>query len=324
MRLGLPHRGAPEWSGVPHMRGDTAMNESSFGSRTDLYAAVTAKVVAAIEAGAGLFVMPWHRAANGIGRPINAVTGKRYRGSNAVALWAEARLSGYPSDIWATYRQWQTADVQVRRGERGSMIIFYQSIEGGEEEDDPRRRRYVARASKVFNVGQVDGWQAPEMPRPALAEVASNVEAFIEATGAMVRHGFEHACYNRRADAIELPDRDRFIGSPTSSATEAYCSTVLHELTHWSGAAPRLNRIFGTRFGDNAYAVEELVAELGAAFLCADLTVTNEPRPDHAAYLSSWLAVLRADASALMSAARLADQAAAYLHVVAMPSRPFG
>jgi antirestriction protein ArdC len=290
------------------------MHNSSFQSRSDVHQTITSRIIEAIEAGAGEFVMPWHHTGPGLGRPTNAATGKRYQGTNVVALWAEATLSAYRSGHWATYRQWQSLDAQVRSGEHGSVIVFYKTFdEQDAEEDEHGRRRLIARASRVFNADQVDGWQTPTEERPALAETLPAVETVVGATGATIRSGCAHACYQFKEDRIEIPDRDRFVGSPTRTPTEAYYATLLHELVHWTGASHRLSRTFGERFGDAVYAAEELVAELGAAFLCADLKVTNEPRPDHAAYVDSWLSILKADVRAIFTAARMASEAARYL-----------
>lgn len=288
--------------------------------RFDLYRTVTDKIVAAIEAGAGAFVMPWHVSAT-TGRPINALTGHGYRGMNVVALWAEAVMSGYRTGWWASYRQWERLGAQVRRGEHGTVIVFYNRVNTAptDELDESDRYRLVARASRVFNSDQVDRWQEPMATAAPMVEVLAEAEAFVAATKAVVVHGGSKACYRREYDRIELPARHRFYGSPTSSASEAYYGTLLHELTHWSGAPHRLNRTFGTRFGDNDYAVEELVAELGAAFLCADLGIANEPRRDHAAYVASWLKVLSDDRRAIFTAAARANDAAVYLQGLSEP-----
>ena len=165
----------------------------------------------------------------------------------------------------------------------------------------------------MFNAEQVEGWQRPEIKIPSRVQVLSEVQAFVAATKADVRHGGEVACYRRSDDSIAMPDPERFLGTPTRSPTEAYFGVLCHELTHWTGAKHRLDRQFGERFGDAAYAMEELVAELGAAFLCADLRITNEPRADHAAYIQSWLEVLKNDRKAIFTAASRASQAAEYL-----------
>lgn len=290
--------------------------------RFDLYRTVTDKIVAAIEAGAGAFVMPWHVSA-ATGRPINALTGHGYRGVNVVALWAEAVMSGYGTGWWASYRQWERLGAQVRRGEHGTVIVFYNRLNTApaDDLDESDRYRLVARASRVFNLGQVDGWHPPGAASVPIIEALAEVEAFVAATDAVVLHGGPRACYRHDYDRIELPARDRFRSTPTSSASETYYGTLLHELTHWSGAPHRLNRTFGTRFGDNDYAVEELVAELGAAFLCADLGIANEPRPDHAAYVASWLVVLNDDRRAIFTAAARANDAATYLQGFSEPER---
>ncbi len=139
-------------------------------------------------------------------------------------------------------------------------------------------------------------------------------ERFMTSTDAMIRHGGDRAFYSPAGDHIQLPDRERFTGTDTSTAEEAYYATGLHELTHWSGAPVRLDRDKAKRFGDGAYAFEELVAELGAAFLSADLEVSNEPRADHAQYLAHWLDILKGDKRAIFTAASLAQKAATYLH----------
>ena len=289
------------------------------GPRFDVYRAVTDKIVQAIEQGAGEFVMPWHRFGPSIGRPTNAVTGLQYRGVNIVALWAQASMTGYGSGHWASYKQWQNVDAQVRKGEAGTIIVFFRELEPGDEgeargSDEELPRRLIARASRVFNAEQVDGWKLPPPITREPMAVLKQVEAFVTATGANVRHQGQSAFYDRRDDVIMLPPRERFTGTPTSSPLESYYATLLHELTHWTGAAHRLDREFGRKFGDSAYAMEELVADLGSAFLCADLGVACEPRPDHAAYLQMWLILLKQDARTIFTTARLANRASDYLH----------
>jgi antirestriction protein ArdC len=285
-------------------------------ARSSVYHTITQKIVAAIEAGAGEFVMPWHRLGPGIGRPTNAATGKPYRGVNAVALWAEASTGGYGSGRWATFQQWSGLGARVRGGEHGATIVVYKPAgqhEREEGDEDAPGAKLFARAFRVFNADQVDGWSEPAPPAREEVQVLDQVDAFVARTCAWIQHGGDVACYVPSLDEIRMPMPSRFVGSPTSGPTHAYYSTLLHELTHWSGATHRLNREFGKRFGDEAYAVEELVAELGAAFLCADLGITNEPRRDHAAYLSHWLTVLDRDPRAIFTAAKQAQNAAEYL-----------
>lgn len=285
-------------------------------SRRDVYHAITEKIAAAIEAGAGEYHMPWHR---GLVRPVNALTGTPYHGVNVIALWGAANDRSYRSGYWATYRQWNAMGAQVRKRERGSIVVFFKSLsataEGGAEEDKEvsGKQRFVGRAAWVFNGDQVDGWSIPALENRNQVEIREHVEVFITKTGADIRHGGDAAFYDWAGDYIAVPRPENFIATSTSSATEGYYSVVLHELTHWTGAAPRLARNLRGRFGDHAYAIEELIAEFGAAFLCADLHVANEPRLDHACYVSSWLRVLNEDRTALFTAASKAGVAATYL-----------
>ena len=138
-------------------------------------------------------------------------------------------------------------------------------------------------------------------------------EAFVAATGASIHHGGSRAFYRASTDSIHLPPREAFIGTPTSTPAKSYFSTLCHELTHWTSAELRCNRQLGKRFGDQAYSMEELVAELGAAFLCADLRISDEPRADLARYLASWLSVLKADRKAIFTAASKASEPAVFL-----------
>jgi antirestriction protein ArdC len=297
-------------------------------SRSTVHTRVTEEIIAAIAAGAPKFEMPWHRSGSPLGRPTNALSHMPYRGVNVLALWAAAQKKGYGAGVWATYRQWRKLEAQVRKGESGTVIVFFKEVErtGANEETDAGSSDTVliARTSWVFNADQVAGWNAPEPPFVSVAETINRAEELIEASGACIDFGHDHACYDKIVDVIEMPDRERFIATTTRNATEAFYAIQFHELTHWTGHPSRVNRDLSGRFGDDAYAMEELVAELGAAFLCADLGVTNVPRPDHAAYVASWLKVLRSDTRAIFTAAAKAHAAVEYLatmHTSAYPHR---
>lgn len=286
-------------------------------AKFDVYRTVTDKIIEAIDAGAGEFVMPWHRAGPSLGRPANAVSRAPYQGVNVVALWAEALLRGYGSGWWATYEQWKALGARVRKGEHGTTLVFYKRLGNpdGEEAEGPR---LVARAFRVFNAEQTVGWEPPAPLVATPTEVIEQAEAFVASTKAAVRYGGDVAFYRPAEDVITVPERDWFVGSATSTPTEAFYATLFHELVHWSGAKHRLDRQFGKRFGDQAYAAEELVAELGAAFLCADHAVSNEPRADHAAYLSQWLELMADDKRAIFTAAQQARQAVTYLDSIVL------
>ncbi len=285
------------------------------GERFDIHQHITDQIIAAIEQGAGEFRLPWHRSAGNIMRPVNVASKNAYRGVNILTLWATADAKGYTSGTWGTYKQWAEAGAQVRKGEKAAHIVFYKEITVAAEDDSAdAETRLFARATPVFAAEQVDGFTLPVIEAPAsVIEPIDAAEAFVTATGAIVAHGGDRAYYRSSTDSIQLPPREAFVGTATSSPTEAYYATKLHELTHWTSRETRCNRQLGKRFGDQAYAMEELVAELGAAFLCADLGITSTPRADHAQYLDTWLGVMKADKKAIFTAASKASEAAAYL-----------
>lgn len=301
----------------------------------DTYQAVTDKIVAMIETGAGDWRMPWHSGRD-TGTPLvlprNPVSGTRYRGMNVPLLWAASEAAGYSSHLWATYKQWQERGAQVRKGERSALIVFWKQVAAGEArgsddsgDDDSgerRRVRFVARAYNVFAAEQVDGFTLPPAPEPSEpaglpeSERIATADAYFAAVGATVRHGGNRAFYAPSQDSIQMPEFRRF------ESAVAYYATLGHEHIHYTGDEKRCNREFGKRFGDNAYAFEELVAELGAAFLCAELGLSNEPRPDHAAYIDSWLRVLKSDNRAVFTAASKAQAAVDWLNEAAANAAP--
>jgi antirestriction protein ArdC len=295
------------------------MSAKSPRRRLDVHQAVTAKIIDAIEAGAGPFQLPWIQPTGAaLERPTNIETRAAYNGINALVLWIEALARGYASSLWGTFRQWRSRGAQVRKGETASLIVFYRPLvrdpHPATDEDEGGQPRLVIRASHVFNACQVDGFEATEAREPcAGAARPAALEGFVKATGARVLEGGLMAAYDPKADQICIPPASAFVGTATSSPTESYYATLCHELVHWSGAKHRLARDLTGRFGSQAYAMEELIAELGAAFLCADLGVTPQPRADHAAYIQSWLEVLKADKRAIFTAASKASQAAEWL-----------
>lgn len=283
-------------------------------ARLDVHQEVTNTIVRMIEEGAGKFQMPWHLASAPIHMPRNIASKKHYRGINILMLWAIAKERGYQSEVWGTYKQWQEAGCQVRKGEKAALVTFYKEFDVDPDPKDPRDngKRMFARASWAFNASQVDGadLQLPD-DHGAIDRIAS-ADSYVANTGATILHGGERAYYHPASDAIRMPSDGLFFGTP-SQRTEAYYSTLCHELTHWTGIKKRCDREFGKRFGDDAYAFEELVAELGAAFMCSNLGITNEPRQDHARYMARWLEIMKGDKRAIFTASAKASQAVDYL-----------
>ena len=278
----------------------------------DLHARVAAAILAQIEtADPASWSPPWHGADP---MPRNARTGRRYRGINVLALWCAAQAEGYADARWATYRQWAALGAQVRKAERGTLVLFYKDLPRSARADTsdanpPDGAPFVARAAYVFNVAQVDA--APPTADAAIvtspAAPLPTFDAFVAATGATIHEGGIRACYVPATDTIHLPQRSAF-HTPTG-----YAGTLAHELVHWTGAPHRLARDLAGQFGARAYAAEELVAELGAAFVLADLGLARTPHPNHATYCASWVPLLRADPRALSRAAAQGSRAADYL-----------
>ena len=285
----------------------------------DVHQVITDKIVTAIE-NAGDFKLPWIRDNGGcFARPVNVASQNPYNGVNILSLWISSMSNDYPSNVWGTYRQWLSKDCQVRKGEKSSIVVFYKTYDV--DQTNPKTgqteqgERMVARASRVFNAAQVDGFDLPttDLPDEPTFTPIFKAETFVSETGAVIEEGGDRACFIPSTDVIRMPERRRFVGTDTTSPAEGYYSTLFHELVHWSGAKSRLDRDMSGRFGSDTYAVEELVAELGAAFLCSDVGITQEPRTDHAQYIKHWLQVIKDDKKAIFTAASQASKASAWL-----------
>ena len=285
-----------------------------------IYTRVTDKIIADMEtAEANNWQRPWFNVGGDTARPRNALTKAPYRGINILSLWGAAARQNFERGEFATYHQWDELGAQVRKGEKGSLIIFYKTFEkdadDGAEETNSRRGAF-ARASWVFNVAQVDGAKLPDPPiLPPLQERIEAAENFIANTKAIIMRGGNTACYIPSLDQIRLPVPEQFRNR------EAEFATAAHELAHYTGHPSRLDRHLEGRFGDKAYCAEEIIAELSSAFTCVKLGLSPEPRIDHAAYLKHWLAVMRSDSRAIFAAASQAQKATDYLFSL-QPSRP--
>jgi antirestriction protein ArdC len=287
--------------------------------RSDVYTRVTERVVADLERGVRPWLKPWASGSTRITTPRRH-NGIPYRGINVLILWAEAIDRGYIAPLWMTYRQALELGAHVRQGERGATVVYADRIVKTETDDagqSVERAIPFLKAYTVFNVAQIENLPAQYLPQPepqaiegrGKLDLIEAAEAFVAATGAVIRHGGDSAYYSPKLDLIQLPAPEAFRDA------ESYAGTKCHELVHWTAPTARVNRDFcAKRFGDTGYAREELVAELGAAFLCADLGITPEPRADHAAYLAHWIAVLKEDKRAIFTAAAHAQKAVDFLH----------
>lgn len=296
-------------------RNTSAAIGSPAPDRASLYDEVTARIVAELEAGRVPWVQPWGKpGGTGPGMPRNALTARRYSGVNILILWGAVIEHGYPSQGWLTFRQAIEAGGAVRKGERGTTVVYAhrfvpegekaRAVEtGGDAKAIPFLKRFT-----VFNVAQCEGL------RPSLAaepeplperEIVPVAERVIAASGINVRIGGARAFYVPAHDFVQVPPQPAFFDQIN------YYRTCLHELTHATGHPSRLDRKLFTGFGTKDYAREELVAEMGSAFLCASLGIV--PTVRHADYLASWLEVLREDNRAIFRAASAASKAADWL-----------
>ncbi len=280
-------------------------------NKADVYEKITATIIDAIENGCGSYEMPW----NTFGAlPANASSGRPYRGINVLVLWATAAKYGYATSLWATYQQWRELGAQVRQGEKSATVVFWKFYgEDGERdaeqpEDDRQensKQRCFARAYHVFNANQVDGFSLPEIPKLPEAQRIEAAERFFRNAGARILESGSRAYYDSKADEIHMPPFAFF------KKADYFYSVLAHKSVHFT--APRCNRQLGNRFGSEAYAAEELVAELGSAFISAELGLETQPQTENAPYIENWLKVLRNDVRAIFAAASKAQQAVDWL-----------
>jgi len=292
--------------------------------KTAIYKKITDQIVMKLEHG----VRPWHQpwnvehSAGRITRPLRA-NGIPYQGINVLMLWSAALEHGYAAPIWMTFKQALGLGAHVRKGERGSLVVYADKLTRTETNEatgeESERAIPFMKGYTVFNVEQIEGlpehyYGQPVAP-PQPVERIAHADDFFAATRASIVHGGSRACYVISTDKIHMPCIDFF------EDAGSYYATLAHEATHWTRHETRLARDFGRKhWGDEGYAMEELVAELGAAFLSADLGLTPEVRDDHAAYIESWLKVLKNDKRAIFTAASHAQRAADFLNGLQQPA----
>ena len=285
--------------------------------KQDVYTRVTNKIVADLEQGVRTWMKPWDagNTAGRITRPLRH-NGVPYSGINILMLWAEAMDKGFAAPIWMTFKQALELKANVRKGEKGSLVVYANSITRTEEGDNgeaSEREIHYMKGYTVFNVEQIEGLPEHYHGKPVVnttpVERIAHAEAFFAATKADIRYRGDRAFYSNDGDYIQMPVIEAFRDA------ESFYATLAHESTHWTKHPKRLDRSFGRKsWGDEGYAQEDLVAELERSFLCADLELTPEVREDHAAYIASWLTVLKNDKRAIFSAAAHAQKAVDYLH----------
>jgi antirestriction protein ArdC len=281
--------------------------------KRDLYAEVSARIISELEKGAAPWVKPWS-ASPGANTPCNAVSNRPYSGCNVVLLWM-ARTADYRAPRFLTFKQALELGGHVRKSERGTKVYFVKQLEIRDDEDTSTRLIPMLREYTVFNVDQCDG--LPDRVAAGKPMRVRNPDArddladqFLRSTGADIREGHGEAYYVPSRDFISMPAFEAFKGA------DQFYSTAFHELTHWTAHGSRLDRDLKNRFGSRNYAGEELIAELGAAFLCAEFGFDGDVR--NAGYIASWIELLKADKRAFFTACNQASKATDYLRGLAL------
>ena len=290
--------------------------------RQDVYTRITGKIIESLEQGVRPWVKPWS-AENATGRIIRPLrhNGQAYSGINILMLWASAMEQGFTCPMWMTFKQALELKANVRKGEKGSLVVYANTLTKTENDGDGNevdREIPFMKGYTVFNAEQIEGlpemfYTRPEPKRTGPARI-DHAEAFFANTSADIRIRGARAYYAIDADYIAMPPIESFRDA------ESFYSTLSHETCHWTRHESRLDRDFKRKnWGDEGYAREELVAELGSAFLCADLELMPEVRDDHASYIASWLEVLKNDKRAIFQAASHAQRAVDFLHGFQQP-----
>ena len=287
-------------------------NDKPPPERRDYRAEVTEDIIKMLEAGTAPWQRPWK--AGEAGRmPWNPTTGKVYRGGNVLALMIAGMRKGYSDSRWCTYKQATEKGWQVRKGEKATQIEFWETgrtkDDEGESDADKPRSRMIHRVFSVFNAEQIDGIPPLAVKPREQWEVCEAGERIMKDSGADIKYGGDRAYYNRGGDYIRLPDRDQFPDAPS------FYGTSLHELGHWTGHPSRLDRATlneSYRFGDQNYALEELVSEINSLYVAAETGIPHNPE-QHAAYVASWIKALKEDKNAIFKAASAASAAADFL-----------
>jgi len=272
-----------------------------------IYTEITQSIIEQLEQGAAPWIKPWKADSSA---DKNLVSQKPYQGINRLLLGMSSMIRGYSVPVWASYKQWESIGANVKKGEKGTKIVFYSPVTKQDKQTGDIEKYAVLKTYFVFNAAQVEGIDiVPAETVEAEFTAVELAEQRIIKTGAAISHGGDAAFYMPSADRIQLPNKSAF------DSEANYYATAFHELAHWTGSKNRLDRDLDKgRFGNPAYAFEELVAEMSAAFLCSDYGIQGELR--HAGYIGHWLKALREDSKAVFKAAALAQKAADYINML--------
>jgi antirestriction protein ArdC len=284
----------------------------------DLYQIITETILQQLERG----VIPWQKpwagdAMPNFSIPINFSSGKKYRGINIIMLWGAAKQNNFSSNEWATLKEWNGKGETIKCKETGHMILLF-DIKQKPNEHGEQVKSYILKYAKVFNRCQLKSFDPATIETPhktvGLVERHYAADLFFTNTKAEITYGADQASYNQEEDKITIPPLESFSDTATGTATDYLYTTTAQQLIDWTGHSSRLNRDLRKKFGDKTYAMEELIAELGAAFLCADLGISHVSKGEQASYIASWIELLQDNKRTLFAAAKEATLATEYLH----------
>ena len=283
--------------------------DSKGNTKSTIYDDVTNSIIGQLENGAAPWIKPWSATLKETDR--NMVSQKAYRGVNRLILGCSGMANAFSMPVWASFKQWQSLGAMVKKGSKGTKIVFYSPVNTTDKVTGEESSYALLKSYAVFNIDQVEGitLDRPEALPDSVFVGHADAETFMAKSGAVITHGGDSAFYMPSMDRIQLPRKESFTDA------SSYYATALHELTHWTSHASRCDRDLSKgKFGNSEYAFEELVAELGAAFLCQDLGIKGELR--HAGYIGHWLKALKNDSRAIFKASALAQKSSDYLHNV--------
>lgn len=281
-------------------------------TKKDRYQMVTDMVIDLMDKHGSNWTKPWQASAGNSHH--NVVSGKPYQGTNIFMTAISSYKNEFKSNQWATYKQWEKLGATVRKGSKGTDIVFFDKVMITDKITEEQAMIPLLKGFSIFNADQVEGYDAKpveEQAKPDFNHKAT--DQLVSDSGAIIKHGGGKAFYAPQPDFIQMPEKADFKGTKDSTPEQSYYGTLLHELCHWTGHKTRLDRKLIGRFGSNAYAFEELIAETGSTFLAAMLGLEKEPTPDHAKYLNNWLEVLKSDKRAMMKAFGQAQKAADFI-----------
>ena len=280
--------------------------------RFDIRQQITDVIIKQLEAGTIPWRQSWIDKTKPLYLPVNAVTGNRYNGINILLLWCSANKKKFTSNEWASFKQWNSKKETIRQGEKGSLIVYADTYE--KEVDGELQRFQFLKASKVFNRCQLNSYfgntNQPEHEKIAVVNRIETFDNFIKNTSAEINHHDGAPFFSPAVNKIFMPQPSSFLDTEKCTAAENYYATLSHELIHWAWSYTGRDKSYEEKYGaKKAYAIEELIAEFGAAFLTSQFDIMNPERQDHASYIASWLKALKNDKSFLITAASEANRA---------------